>query len=508
MAVFLTMAVFAVAEFSSASTTAKNLKVAREHKAIIDDAQAQWLRDDDATRTYALQALRDPSRDHLEQTQWDAVSTGYARATEDLKKAVDGANTDQERQLLNGLVTDLPVYQHFSDEMKADMAKGDVRGGITAVTVSNADVGQSLQDRFAKLSKLVNGNFDHSESLLKTATERGKLLIILSAVIGAGMIQLSGWMLSRSITGVLRRTSGTTSTAAQDLGRAANEMGTSAEETANQSQTVAAASEELSVNMSSVASAVEEMQASVSAIAQSAGEASKAGAEAVGTVETTNSRVQALGAASEEIGKVIDVITSIAAQTNLLALNATIEAARAGDAGKGFAVVANEVKELAKATAVATEQISARIDAIQNETTDTTEAIASIATVIARINDMQATIAAAVEEQTATTSEIARNVTEAATTSGEIARSISSVSSHASATAEIAETTQTVASTMSGVAGALDEMVRGQVEHDDHEDSSTGSPTRRSQPRSDFNDVSGRSRPDGYVPSDDYRIKA
>jgi methyl-accepting chemotaxis protein len=115
---------------------------------------------------------------------------------------------------------------------------------------------------------------------------------------------------------------------------------------------------------------------------------------------------------------VVRLITAIAEQTNLLALNATIEAARAGDMGKGFAVVAGEVKDLARQTAQATEQITARIAAIQDSSTAAAAAIGEIANVITRIGDYTTTIASAVEEQPATTAEVSRNVTEAATKSG------------------------------------------------------------------------------------------
>ena len=116
-------------------------------------------------------------------------------------------------------------------------------------------------------------------------------------------------------------------------------------------------------------------------------------------------------------------------------MNATIEAARAGEAGKGFAVVANEVKELAKQTAKATEDISRKIEAIQGDTKGAVEAIAQIGKIINQINDIQNTIASAVEEQTATTSEISRNVAEAARGSA-IAQNITGVAQAARSTTE------------------------------------------------------------------------
>src|SRR5437667_84633 len=169
-------------------------------------------------------------------------------------------------------------------------------------------------------------------------------------------------------------------------------------------------------------------------------EAARVAGEAVKTAEATNATVGKLGESSAEIGKVIKVITSIAQQTNLLALNATIEAARAGEAGKGFAVVANEVKELAKQTAKATEDLSQKITAIQEDTKGAVEAIGAITGVISQINDISGTIATAVEEQSATTNEMSRNVTEAAKGSGEITHNITGVAQAANNTsARVAE---------------------------------------------------------------------
>ena len=231
------------------------------------------------------------------------------------------------------------------------------------------------------------------------------------------------------------------------------------EQTSLQAGTVSSSAEQVSANSQSVATGVEEMTASIKEIAKNATEAARVATSAVRTAESTNDTIDKLGTSSVEIGNVIKTITSIAQQTNLLALNATIEAARAGEAGKGFAVVANEVKELAKQTAGATEDISQRIEAIQTDTKGAVEAIGQITTIINQINDIQNTIASAVEEQTATTNEIARNVNQAAQGSSEIARNITTVAEAAQSTTASAGKTQNAAGELSQTATELQQLV-------------------------------------------------
>jgi methyl-accepting chemotaxis protein len=263
----------------------------------------------------------------------------------------------------------------------------------------------------------------------------------------------------RGSVGKIAQTAQVLASSSQELTAVSEQMAANAEETATQANVAAAAAEQVSKNITTVSTGTEEMGASIKEIARSAHEAAKVATSAVKVAESTNKTVAKLGESSVEIGNVIKVITSIAQQTNLLALNATIEAARAGEAGKGFAVVANEVKELAKQTAKATEDISRKIEAIQSDTKGAVEAIAQISKIINQINDIQNTIASAVEEQTATTGEISRNVAEAAKGSNEIAQNVTGVAQAARGTTEGASNTKSSADELSRIAQDLQKLV-------------------------------------------------
>lgn len=261
------------------------------------------------------------------------------------------------------------------------------------------------KDEFGTLAKQFNFVINNLREVIKSISQNAETLNVSSTALGSTATQLTG-------------NASETTTVSSSAFNSSQEMST------NMSN-VASSTEEMSVNVKTIASAVEEMTSSIAEVAQNAEKAAGVAGQAAKLTEQSSEKINHLGSAAQEIGQVIEVIQDIAEQTNLLALNATIEAARAGDAGKGFAVVATEVKDLAKQTANATEEIRGRIERIQGSTGETVTAIGDIQKVIQDVNAVSQTIASAVEQQRATTTEIARNISETSTAAETVAKGVS-----------------------------------------------------------------------------------
>lgn len=253
----------------------------------------------------------------------------------------------------------------------------------------------------------------------------------------------------------IQETANALSSASAELTATATEMANTATRTSNESKAAAATAEEVAIAVQTVATNMEEMVASIKEIGRSTNESSKMAKMTLSKAQESNVTITKLGTSSQEIGDVIKVISSIAQQTNLLALNATIEAARAGEAGKGFAVVANEVKELAKQTAKATDDITNKIGAIQSDTKSAVEAIAGISDAVEKLNGISGVIAAAVEEQTATTNEISRVVVQSQKGVESIAGTIKSVSGAANESTISSNQTLTASKELANLAETL-----------------------------------------------------
>jgi methyl-accepting chemotaxis protein len=214
--------------------------------------------------------------------------------------------------------------------------------------------------------------------------------------------------------------------------------------------------ENLSGTVQAVATNMEQISASILEISRNTASAAQVASQGVVCADETNVTVRRLANSSEEITRVIDVITNIAEQTNLLALNATIEAARAGEAGKGFAVVANEVKELARGTTEAAKEIQQLVQTIQSDSRSTLEALTNITSIIQQMNDLQASIASAVEEQSAATSDVTQNVNRSADSVQNLAQEIASVTTSVATTADVFQETVEVAQQLAKISEQLE----------------------------------------------------
>jgi methyl-accepting chemotaxis protein len=353
---------------------------------------------------------------------------------EAIKKSL-GEMADSNITLLRQNREELDEANRSLDFVMAGAALAALAIGIFVAVFVSRRIAGATQSVLAQAKAIAAGDLTTDDLGVRSHDELGDLTTAINKMSGS---------LRRMILAITEN-SVQVASASDELSSTSQQITANSEETSAQAKVVSHATAQVSQNLQTVATGAEEMSASIKEIAKNASEAAKVATSAVKVAENATSTVSKLGESSTEIGLVIKVITSIAQQTNLLALNATIEAARAGEAGKGFAVVANEVKELAKETARATEDISCKIEAIQTDTKAAVDAIATISQVINQINGISNTIATAVEEQNATTNEMARNVSEAALGSSEISSNIAGVAEAAESTSRGATDTQKAA---------------------------------------------------------------
>jgi methyl-accepting chemotaxis protein len=297
----------------------------------------------------------------------------------------------------------------------------------------------------AKLPEVILARPDEMGDLARASQTMSESLRAFMGNINQGVQSLAS--AAKELSAVSKETASGTAT----MSDKAHAVAAAAEQASANTMSIATGMEQSSSSLSSVASATEQMSATVGDISANTSKARSISEQATGQAQVITEQMQKLGQAAQEIGHVTETITNISAQTNLLALNATIEAARAGSAGKGFAVVANEIKELARQTAEATEDIKARIAGIQNSTGTAVTDIGQITAVIKDVGGIVSSIAAAIEEQAAVTRDVA----------GNIAQASSGVRDANDRVSQTAEVSKSIAKDIAGVNSAVTSIRKG-----------------------------------------------
>lgn len=265
-------------------------------------------------------------------------------------------------------------------EKVKEIAKGNLAITIPVLT----------RDEIGSLARAMNQMTDSLNEMFGKIQQNSTILNAASSELST----LSGRMMENSAV----------------VGKETEAASVSADSLSRNMSDVAGAMEESTMSVNAVVAAIEEMTATIGEISRDSQQGREITESAVNEAENASRSLSELGHAADEINKVTETINEIADQTNLLALNATIEAARAGEAGKGFAVVANEIKALASQTTTATKEIRARIEGVQQSSSQVVTVMQSIIDTINRVNEIVSSISSSVSEQATVSGEISSNV--------------------------------------------------------------------------------------------------
>ncbi|MBD9574117.1 methyl-accepting chemotaxis protein [Pseudomonas sp. PDM23] len=425
---------------------------------------------DSAARERSLGLIAEARQDK------DKVLADYRRL---ILSAEEQQHTDELRQTLDG-------YLGYVDQLLEKIRKNDDEG---ALHILNGNIAQQGAELNKRLTALIDLNRNGAAAAAQRAVEQyqgGRLVVSAVLLLSVGLTLLLAWQLTRSIVVPLNQAVRVAQTIAsgdlsqrftvegrdepaqllnaladmqhslretiRGIGNSASQLASAAEEMHSVMEESSRALQQQSDQIEMAATAVNQMTSAVEEVASNAASTSAASREAIdaarsgservdetsnaigtlaGEVSQASQQAEVLANQAQDIGKVLEVIRSVAEQTNLLALNAAIEAARAGEAGRGFAVVADEVRSLAQRTQSSTREIEELVSAIQNGSDRTVTALlsstahaertvsrtgeagASLQVILERmslINERNLVIASATEEQAQVAREVDRNL--------------------------------------------------------------------------------------------------
>jgi len=472
-----------VAERSMIFSNAKSdvfTELLEEYETKLKQSQERWEKYKALPKSPAEEAL--VTEYEKARKEWKEISgqikDGRVSDTREGRRLALDLSMGQAKTKFEEMRDNIAGLTKISQQLAAEAEKNATRSFQSAVTilliVIAAGILIAMVAAWIVSSAIVRPLNAAVAGLQDIAEGEGDLTMRLDVASQDEVGQLSKWFnvfmaklqsIIKDITGMVD----SLSSSSTELAAISEQMSQGIKNASDKSETVSAAAEEMSANMSTMASAMEqsatntnmvatsseEMSATIDEISQNANKARGISDEAAHKATDASANMDQLGVAALSIGKVVETITEISEQVNLLALNATIEAARAGEAGKGFAVVANEIKELAKQTANASQDIKVKIESIQSTTSTTVEQISEITRVIDDVNKVVASIAASVEQQSSATKEIAGNVSQASRGIQEVNQNVNQGSS---VSAEISSDIASVNASMNEMAASSNQV--------------------------------------------------